>query len=152
MFFEIKGRGNILFTRITYQTKAHCSYFTNISFLTWHKLVASLYGTANEMNASLHEKLHINLYCNIISRNRKNKWFLKRETALMRLNNILIESPYCIDYKDIFFSLAQTRVSFYGPSNKRERALQTCNCIIIIFAQSEKQVIFVKRNGSYLLE
>ena len=42
--------------------------------------------------------------------------------------------------------------SFYGPTNERERTLETCSCIIIIFAQSEKQVIFGKRNGSYLLE
>ena len=59
------------------------SPFTNISFFNWHKLVASLYRMTNEMNASLHDKLHINLYCNIFSRNWKNKWFLKRETALI---------------------------------------------------------------------
>ena len=70
----------------------------------------------------------------------------------MWLNNISIESPYCIDYKDIFFSLAQIRVFILRAVKQEERALQTCNCIIINFAQSEKQVIFVKTNGSYFLE
>ena len=42
--------------------------------------------------------------------------------------------------------------SFYGQSKETESMFETSDCIIIVFAQSEYQVIYVKRNGSYLLE
>ena len=87
-----------------------------------------------------------------VLRNQKYTRFLSRETACICLNNILIETPYCIDYKDIFFSLAQIRAYILQGVKCKGRTLETCNCIIITFAQSEKQLIFVERNGSHSLK